>query len=400
VINLWYNYVIWGNPLLSDVLLQFDLLDWILAVSVVFVVVAAIIGVALLMLIRRGRGKKRGPEPTAPQRPTEEPPRTAEVIPKDPETVIASPPTQEVQIEEPLPVEELQRDKDETSPSLPVIKTVGEPQVLPISGQRPLGITWRIAGLTDVGLKRDLNEDNLIMIEDEMAGLGPYGVYIVADGLGGHVAGEVASQLTIDTIRERYEQNPPTAETASYIEWLKDAAMAANEAVLRHQRENTNNKKMGSTLVMALVVGPPSLDDAQAYVINVGDSRAYLLTNDKIEQISVDHSLVERLVQIGQITREEARTHKQRNVIYSTIGEKQKMEIGAYHVTLAPGDRLLLCSDGLSGMITDEELLKISRHQPDPVKANQMMVEAAKQAGGHDNITAIIIQMGQFGEAN
>lgn len=383
---------------MSNILFQFDWLDWILVVSVLFVVVAVIIGITLVMLVRRAKGKKQQPASAAQQRPSQELPKAAEVVLENQEPVIDSFQTQEEQIEETLPVEGLERDKDETSPSLPVVKTAAEPQIFPISGQRPPGITWRIAGLTDVGLKRDLNEDNLILIEDEMAGLGPYGVYIVADGLGGHVAGEVASQLTIDTIRERYEQHPPTAETASYIEWLKDAALAANEAVLRHQRENTNNKKMGSTLVMALVVGPPSLGGAQVYVINVGDSRAYLLTSDKIEQISVDHSLVERLVQIGQITREEARTHKQRNVIYSTIGEKQKMEIGAYHVTLTPGDRLLLCSDGLSGMLTDEELLKISRHQPDPAKANQMMVEAAKQAGGHDNITAIIIQMEQFSE--
>jgi protein phosphatase len=138
---------------------------------------------------------------------------------------------------------------------------------------------------------------------------------------------------------------------------------------------------------MALVEGN------NAHIINVGDSRAYHLTNEKIEQISVDHSLVERLVQIGQITREEARTHKQRNVIYSTIGEKEKLEMGSYHVVLNPGDRLLLCSDGLSGMVPDEELLEISGHQPDLMIACQMMVEAAKQAGGHDNITAIIVQM-------
>jgi protein phosphatase len=102
---------------------------------------------------------------------------------------------------------------------------------------------------------------------------------------------------------------------------------------------------------------------------------------------------VERLVQIWQITREEARTHKQRNVIYSIIGEKRKLEIGFYHAALNSGDRLLLCSDGLSGMVSDEELLHISKHQPDPVKADQIMVEAAKQAGGHDNITAIVVQM-------
>ncbi|HRV91930.1 MAG TPA: SpoIIE family protein phosphatase [Anaerolineae bacterium] len=105
--------------------------------------------------------------------------------------------------------------------------------------------------------------------------------------------------------------------------------------------------------------------------------------------------MVERLVQIGQITREEARTHKQRNVIYSTLGEKRKMEIGYYQTPLHPGDRLLLCSDGLSEKLPDEEIFKISHHQEDPALAIQMLVEAAKQAGGDDNITGILIQMNE-----
>ncbi|NJN98261.1 MAG: serine/threonine-protein phosphatase [Anaerolineales bacterium] len=145
---------------------------------------------------------------------------------------------------------------------------------------------------------------------------------------------------------------------------------------------------MGSTLVMALIA------DQQAHIANVGDSRAYRISQAGIEQISVDHSLVERLVQIGQLTREEARTHKQKNVIYSTIGDKPDMDVSFYHVPLQPGDRLLLCSDGLCGMITDDEILAISRSQSDPAAACRSLIEAAKRAGGHDNITAIIVQMG------
>ena len=132
---------------------------------------------------------------------------------------------------------------------------------------------------------------------------------------------------------------------------------------------------------------------SQIFVTHVGDSRAYHLTQETISQITVDHSLVERLVQIGQISREEARTHKQRNVIYSTIGEKKKFEIGFFHVNLNPGDRLLLCSDGLSGMVTDEDLLKISQDHANPSTVVQMMIDAAKHAGGHDNITAVMVQM-------
>jgi serine/threonine protein phosphatase PrpC len=353
---------------------QLDVLDWILVVSVLFIIVAIAIAVVLLLLIRRlRRGKQASSKPALQDQPAGS--HSQEIIAEaDTQETVLSPAIDDM-------------DKDDTSPHLPSIKTAGIPMTLPHSGQRPPNIGWQIAGLTDVGLKRELNEDSLQMIEAEMPELGPYGLYIVADGLGGHAAGEVASQLTIDAIQQRHAQHPPLPGATSFEEWLKELALAANEVVLNHQKDHTDNKKMGSTLVMALIVG------RNAHIINVGDSRAYHLNNQQIDQVSVDHSLVERLVQIGQITREEARTHKQKNVIYSTIGEKERLEIGSYQVSLNPGDRLLLCSDGLSNMVSDEELLKISHQQPDPARAIQMMVEAAKQAGGHDNITAIIIQM-------
>jgi protein phosphatase len=287
----------------------------------------------------------------------------------------------------PLPNSSPRKETTPTVLSMPTVLTVGEPSTLPSSGQRPANISWQIAGLTDVGLKRELNEDNMIMLEGEMDGLGPYGIYVVADGLGGHKAGEVASRLTVEAVQKQHTLNPPTAAAAPFEEWLTNTIMLANESVLKHQEENVETSKMGSTVVMALVAGE------NVHISNVGDSRAYWLNDKRIKQISVDHSLVERLVQIGQITREEARTHKQRNVIYSIVGEKRKLEIGFYHVDLHPGDRLLLCSDGLSGLVTDEQLHHISKHQPNPAKASQIMIETAKQAGGHDNITAIIVQM-------
>lgn len=277
--------------------------------------------------------------------------------------------------------------KDEADTMVSPLKVVAEPITTPISGERPPNVNWQFAALTDVGLKRELNEDNLIIIEGEMPNVGPYGLYVVADGLGGHEAGEVASQLTVDAIKQHHDENPPTVSDAPYEEWLKSAVLAANEVVLARQQGAADRNKMGSTLVMALIAGE------NAHIVNVGDSRAYRLNSEKIEQISIDHSLVERLVQIGQITREEARTHKQRNVIYSTIGEKDKLEIGSYHVAVTPQERLLLCSDGLSGMVSDEELQHISDQYPNPAQASQMMVEAAKRAGGNDNITVILIQM-------
>ena len=279
------------------------------------------------------------------------------------------------------------RPESAEAPTRVRVTVEAEPLTLPVSGQRPANIAWQIAGLTDVGLKRELNEDTLLLAENVMADGTPFGLYAVADGLGGHQSGEVASQLATEALQSYLSQSPPLSDMRPFEDWLRTGTQSANEAVLACQDDPTQTKKMGSTLVMALVTA------GQAHIANVGDSRAYRLNSDRIEQISEDHSLVERLVQIGQLTREEARKHKNRNVLYNSLGDKSEIEIGLHHVDLKPGDRLLLCSDGLSGMITDDEILQISRSQPDPAGACQEMVTAAKAAGGNDNITAIIVQL-------
>lgn len=381
-----YNHAVWNRSLDSNAVfvppLQFDsILDSILVISIGAVIVAIVLGLLLVVLARRGKKAQPLPSPL----PTAETARNSldETLPSAP----ASLADEDTQVSLPTLTEML----DETTLNLPEITTVGEPNVLPVSGQRPPTIGWQIASLTDVGLKREINEDNMLMWEAESDELGAYGLYVVADGLGGHVAGEIASQLAVDAIQQRLETVPPLSASGqnSLEEWLKETAKAANEAILRHQQEDDEVKKMGSTVVMALLTG------RTARVINVGDSRAYRLNHQKIEQISTDHSLVERLVQIGQITREEARTHKQRNVIYSTLGEKQRMEIGYYEIELSSNDRLLLCSDGLSEKVPDELMLYISRSETDLGVVAQLLVEAAKQAGGDDNITVVMIQLNE-----
>lgn len=347
---------------------QVDLLTWLLLAVIAGILVIFILITFILLPLARRKPKRRPAPPPAPA--PVPPPAEAEPAPAVP------------------PVDDLLdtltlAPADVHTPA--IAPPIADPVTLPVSGRRPDTIRWRIAGLSDVGLKRELNEDNLMMIEAESSALGPYGIYIVADGLGGHEAGEVASQITIDTIRNHHDQHPPNG--APFNDWFNEAIMATNDKVLAYQESHKEAEKMGSTLVMALVAGN------MAHIANVGDSRAYHLTNGEINQISIDHSLVERLVQIGQITREEARTHKQRNVVYSIIGEKRRLEVGHYDLALSPGDRLLLCSDGLSGMITDEELLRISQSEPDPARAARQMVSAAREAGGHDNITAILVQM-------
>jgi protein phosphatase len=168
---------------------------------------------------------------------------------------------------------------------------------------------------------------------------------------------------------------------------MVSATRAANQDV--YDQRKVADSDMGTTLVMALVIGDT------ATIANVGDSRAYLLTQDKIAQITTDHSLVERLVATGQITRVEAAHHPQRNVIYRVIGDKPRTDIDTFEQRLAPGEALLLCSDGLSGMVSDDQMWLIWHTSTSPQEACDRMVEAANQAGGIDNITVVIVQIAE-----
>jgi protein phosphatase len=176
----------------------------------------------------------------------------------------------------------------------------------------------------------------------------------------------------------------PLPETG---EWLTGATQAANRAVYDRRKEAGTD--MGTTLVVALFVGDT------ATISNVGDSRAYLLNQERITQITTDHSLVERLVATGQITREEAANHPQKNVIYRVIGDRPHVENDVYEQRIAPGEALLLCSDGLSGMVPDDQMWHIWRTSTSPQEACDRLVEAANEAGGEDNITVVIVQIVQ-----
>jgi len=251
---------------------------------------------------------------------------------------------------------------------------------------RLLNMNWQAAGISDVGLKRELNEDSWGKAELLLSDGTPCGLYIVADGMGGHEGGEIASSITVQTITNQFYDIPPELDDNAIESWLERVTNVANEAVIQEQGDQSRSEKMGSTLVMALVT------EGKAHIANVGDSRAYLL-NQKITKITADHSLVERLIELGQITPVEARTHPQRNVIYSTIGDAEKMQVDLYSQILQPEERLLLCSDGLSGMIEDDAILEISEKHSDPQQACTALIEAAKEGGGKDNITAIIVQL-------
>jgi len=261
--------------------------------------------------------------------------------------------------------------------------------------RRPPSVTFAVGHRTDVGRERSLNEDSLLTLDMAVVfrSVGvPVGLFAVADGMGGHQAGDVASRVAIGAVARLAvgEVLTPAAageELPDAREWLAVAIEAANQAV--YERRKAAGTDMGTTLVMALVVGDT------ATIANVGDSRAYLLGQDGIAQLTTDHSLVERLVATGQITREEAAVHPQKNVIYRVIGDRPQVEVDLFERRLAPGEALLLCSDGLSGMVPDEQIWQIWRTSTSPQEACDRLVEAANEAGGEDNITAVLVQIGR-----
>lgn len=259
--------------------------------------------------------------------------------------------------------------------------------------RRPASLTMQVGYQTDVGQVRVLNEDSLIALStitiSRSHGM-PVGLFCVADGMGGHQAGDVASQAAVQVIAERTAREvlAPTATGELLPEpsrWLKETIQAANYAVYnKRQQANTD---MGTTLVAALVLG------TKVTLANVGDSRAYRLNRTGISRITTDHSLVERLVAVGQITRAEAAIHPQRNVIYRTVGDKKEVEIDVFQEPLRLNEAILLCSDGLSGPVSDERMWHIWRTSSSPQEACDQLVEAANTAGGEDNITVIIVQL-------
>ncbi len=254
----------------------------------------------------------------------------------------------------------------------------------------PLSLDYRLGRRTDVGRARTLNEDGLLtiaIVRNQQSVSRPLGVFLVADGMGGHAAGEVASSTIVNTIAQRAltDLSPADGGRADRLPWLQEVVATTNRKVfdMRHAA----GTDMGSTLVMTV------LDGDQAYVAHVGDSRGYLINAAGILRLTVDHSLVQRLVTTGQITEQEARTHDQRNVIYRTMGDRAEVEVDTSVHALAAGDRILLCSDGMSGQVEDAVIHQIVMGSASAQAACDALIDAANTAGGPDNITAVIIEV-------
>ena len=232
--------------------------------------------------------------------------------------------------------------------------------------------------ITDIGQKRKQNQDYVFTSEIP---LGPLSnLFIVADGMGGHNAGDYASKHAIERIVEEVENSKD-----SPVETLERAIQSANRYIRVKSRENEDMNGMGTTVVAATIA-----DDVM-YVANVGDSRLYIINTD-IKQITVDHSLVEEMVRMGGINREQAREHQDKNIITRAIGAEDELEIDFFQVQLKKGDFILLCSDGLTNMIEDEEIRMLLLGQKDIISKAETLVAAANQNGGKYNISVVLIE--------
>lgn len=270
---------------------------------------------------------------------------------------------------------------------------------------------------TDKGLRREINEDSVLTMVVERPDLGPIGLFVVCDGMGGHLGGEFASYWAIEAIKSEFaellalsdprdtvilqEADRKKARSGSLPdlaanprrynpqELVAAAVQKANQVVYDytlHKPEQAGNA--GTTVSMAFVY------DRKAVIANAGDSRTYLLREGRLRQVMKDHSLVATLVDSGELKPEEIYTHPRRSVIYRYLGMKGKVQPDLFTEELQPGDRLLLCSDGLWEMVrSDAEIVRRIEDSSDPQQACLALIEAANQAGGEDNISAVVVEV-------
>jgi protein phosphatase len=247
-----------------------------------------------------------------------------------------------------------------------------------------------VAGTTDVGRKRDHNEDFFFINESN-------NLFIVCDGMGGHAAGEVASKIATETVNSFIESTSKDEDITWPFEFdenislnsnkLKTAIRLANQRVLFEIREKSEYRGMGTTIVCSIV------DEEYAYVAHVGDSRVYLFRNESLTRLTRDHSWIDEQLHQGVITPEEARKHPLRNVITRALGSREDVAVDIKEEKLLDGDVLLLCSDGLTGMLEDHEIEETIRASHDDLDAvTQKLIAMANDKGGEDNITVVLLQ--------
>ena len=233
--------------------------------------------------------------------------------------------------------------------------------------------------MTDIGRKREINQD-YVFATDETIGNLP-NLLVVADGMGGHRAGDFASRFTVEVLAEEVQNSKETHPE----QILGNAIQTANERLMEEAAKDSRLEGMGTTLVAATIL------DHVLYFANVGDSRLYLI-NKEIHQLSKDHSMVEEMVRLGGLTEEEAKHHPDKNIITRAMGVKDKVEPDFFEYRLKGGDTILMCSDGLTNMVDDDEIFQIVKSARDIVEAVETLIQRANENGGSDNIGIVLAQ--------
>lgn len=260
-----------------------------------------------------------------------------------------------------------------------------------LTGKEQLAMTLQftldVAQRTDIGRRRPNNEDNLISVvpEDNHLLRAKGALFVVSDGMGGHGRGEVASELAVQKVKEYYYQDVQNDIPTALQEAIKQANVTIRQANEVEKARDASNIDMGATCVAAV------LHDQMLYAANVGDSRVYVLHEGQLRQVTRDHSLVAQLVERGEITPAEARTHEKRNQIYQALGLSE-VEVDLFTEPVQEGDTLILCTDGLCGVVEDEDLRAIVQ-QYGPAESVQHLIARANEEGGPDNVTAIVVHV-------
>lgn len=231
----------------------------------------------------------------------------------------------------------------------------------------------------DIGRKREVNQD-YVFVADKPLGNIP-NLLVVADGMGGHKAGDFASRYAVESLKDALKKGTEDGPEAM----IKKAIQFANQKLVEASRQDARLEGMGTTLVAATVI------EQTLYFANVGDSRLYLLNNG-IKQLSRDHSFVQEMVRLGGINAEDAKHHPDKNIITRAVGVGEKLEIDFFEYRLQKGDMILMCTDGLSNMVEDEEILRIVKSSRDIVEAVERLIERANENGGQDNIGVILAE--------
>ena len=233
--------------------------------------------------------------------------------------------------------------------------------------------------MTDVGRRREMNQDYVYAMGQP---IGPFpNLLVVADGMGGNKAGDFASKFTVEVVKREIAGS----RSRKPEKVLHDAIQVANRELIRVASRDVKLEGMGTTLVVATVIGDT------LYFANIGDSRLYLI-DDNIKQLSKDHSLVEEMVRLGGIKAEDARNHPDKNIITRAMGVKDEAEADFYEFRIKRGDKILMCTDGLSNMVEDEDMFGLVKGSRDVVEAVQMLIDRANSNGGRDNIGVVLAE--------